>query len=172
MGARLAAEVKTYIKEWIQESNLGRYVTFVVFLRFIRLSFIGHSLGGVIIRAALPYLEDFADKMHSFMTFSSPHLGYMQNSSVFIDAGINDKRLSFNLLGMWFLKQFKRSKCLKELTLTDAPNIEDTYIFKLSKMKGMAWFKNIMFLSSFQDLYAPFESTRIQMNKKTMPDEK
>lgn len=48
----------------------------------------GHSLGGVIIRAALPYLTEFSTKMHSFITFSSPHLGYMYNNSKIIDAGL------------------------------------------------------------------------------------
>lgn len=52
-----------------------------------RLSFIGHSLGGIIIRAALPHLTEFKNKMYTFMTLSTPHLGYMYNSSSLIDAG-------------------------------------------------------------------------------------
>lgn len=51
------------------------------------MTFIGHSLGGIIVRAALPYLSEFSNQMHSFMTLSSPHLGYMYNSSKIIDAG-------------------------------------------------------------------------------------
>jgi len=111
MGIRLAQEVINYIHEWIPGGNLGR------------LSFIGHSLGGLIIRAALPYLEEYADKMHLFMTLSSPHLGYMYHSSKIIDAGL------------WFLKKWKKSKCLDQLTMTDAPKVEDTYLYKLSKSK-------------------------------------
>jgi len=75
MGLRLAGEVLNYIQEWIPGNNLGR------------LSFIGHSLGGLIIRAALPYLEEYSSKMHLFMTLSSPHLGYMYHSSKIVDAG-------------------------------------------------------------------------------------
>jgi len=86
------------------------------------LSFIGHSLGGLIIRAALPYLDCYSSKMHLFMTFSSAHLGYM-NSSRLIDTG------------MWLMRQWKRSKCLQELSLADAPDIKDSFIFKLSKME-------------------------------------
>lgn len=142
MGLRLANEVKNYIEEWVPGNNLGR------------LSFIGHSLGGLIIRSALPHLEQFAPKMHLFMTLSSPHLGYMYNSSKIIDAG------------MWFLKKWKKSTCLQELTMTDAPNMEDTYLFKLSKNKGLEWFKTVVLLSSYQDMYAPFESARIQTSKK------
>ena len=51
------------------------------------MSFIGHSLGGLIIRSALEHLEKFSPKMHLYMTLSSPHLGYMYNSSKIIDAG-------------------------------------------------------------------------------------
>jgi len=47
MGKRLAEEVHQYIRESCPGSQLGR------------LTFIGHSLGGLIIRAALPYLEKY-----------------------------------------------------------------------------------------------------------------
>lgn len=75
MGKRLSDEVKDYISEHCQHNTLGR------------LSFFGHSLGGLKIRAALPHLEEFADKMHTFVSFSSPHLGLLYNSSSLIDAG-------------------------------------------------------------------------------------
>jgi len=47
MGFRLAEEVKSFVNEWCPDA-LGR------------LSFIGHSLGGIIIRSALPHLEIFS----------------------------------------------------------------------------------------------------------------
>ena len=55
---------------------------------FIRISFLGHSLGGLIIRAALPHLEEYENKMYTFMTLSSPHLGYVYTKSKIIEAGI------------------------------------------------------------------------------------
>jgi len=45
-------------------------------------------MGGVIIRSALKYLNDYKDKFYFFMTLSSPHLGYMYNSSKIVDLGI------------------------------------------------------------------------------------
>ena len=75
MGIRLANEVKDYIRDNCPHETLGR------------LSFLGHSLGGLKIRAALPYLCEFKDKMCTFMSFSSPHLGLLYNSSSLIDAG-------------------------------------------------------------------------------------
>lgn len=51
----------------------------------ISLSFIAHSLGGLIVRAALPYLDhDF----HTLVTLGSPHLGYMTNNKPLIKFGI------------------------------------------------------------------------------------
>lgn len=111
MGVRLSEEVRSYIKEWCPGPNLGR------------LSFIGHSLGGLIIRAALPYLEEYKDKMHLFMTFSSPHLGYLYNPNKIIDAGL------------WLLKKWKKSTCLGQLSLTDNKNYEETLIYRLSEYK-------------------------------------
>lgn len=62
------------------------YLIFAIFI-LLRISFIGHSLGGVIIRAALPYLEEFRDSMYTFLTLSTPHMGYLYNTSSLIDAG-------------------------------------------------------------------------------------
>lgn len=110
MGIRLAGEIKNYVQEWAPNS-LGR------------LSFIGHSLGGLIIRSALPHLEEFSNRMHLFMTLSSPHLGYMYSSSVIIDAGF------------WLLKKWKNSQSLNELSMSDSSKVEDSYLYKLSKAK-------------------------------------
>jgi hypothetical protein len=66
-----------------------------------KLSFIGHSLGGIIIRSALPLLEEFKVLMHGYMSLGSPHLGYMYNSNSLINAG------------MWLLKNWRSSESLK-----------------------------------------------------------
>lgn len=92
--------------------------------------------------------------MCNFITLSSPHLGYMYNSSSLIDAG------------MWLLKTWKKSLCLQQLRMTDKSNIEECFLFKLSKDKGLEWFRNIILVSSYQDMYAPFDSARIQISNK------
>ena len=60
MGEKLANEVISFINENCPENTLGR------------LSFVGHSLGGLIIRASLPNLEKFNDKMYTYVSLSSP----------------------------------------------------------------------------------------------------
>ena len=50
MGKNLANEVKKYITDWCYSKDSS-------LLLLHRLTFIGHSLGGLITRAALPYLD-------------------------------------------------------------------------------------------------------------------
>lgn len=88
MGGRLAKEVSDFIDQYCPGSSLGR------------LSFIVPSMGGLISRAAFPHLEKYKDIMYTFILLSSPHLGYMYNSSKLIGAG------------MWFLKKGKGAKSL------------------------------------------------------------
>jgi hypothetical protein len=139
MGKRLAREVFEYLDDW--ENSVVPS----------KISFIGHSLGGLIIRAALPLLERISDKLNFYMTFSTPHLGYIYNSSALVDAG------------MWFIKKFKKSLAMKQLTMTDSSNLKETLIYCLSQRRGLEWFKHLAFVSSYQDEYAPFESARVQV---------
>jgi hypothetical protein len=140
MGKKLATEVKSYIKEW----NNG--------LIFKKISFIGHSIGGVIIRAALPNLEEFKDKFWLYLSLSSPHLGYVFSDSTLIKTG------------MWVLKRWKGSKSLEQFMQNDNKDLNETCLYKLSEYNGLNWFKYVYLLSSHQDNYSPYESSRIQIN--------
>lgn len=84
MGLNLAQEVKQYVTDWIKNNPF-------------RISFLGHSLGGVIVRAALPHLSEYKVNMNTYISLSSPHLGYGYNNSMLIDAGL------------WFLKRMRKS---------------------------------------------------------------
>eukprot|EP00343_Euplotes_focardii_P010884 CAMPEP_0205828008 /NCGR_PEP_ID=MMETSP0206-20130828/33792_1 /ASSEMBLY_ACC=CAM_ASM_000279 /TAXON_ID=36767 /ORGANISM="Euplotes focardii, Strain TN1" /LENGTH=117 /DNA_ID=CAMNT_0053129417 /DNA_START=449 /DNA_END=799 /DNA_ORIENTATION=- len=44
--------------------------------------------------------------------------------------------------------------------------MEDAYLFRLSQMSKLDWFKNIALVSSAQDSYVGFESARIQFRKE------
>ena len=90
MGDRLASEIRSYIEKTHpggdeQPTTLDR------------ISFIGFSLGGLIIRAALPRLYHLQDKFHALVTLCSPHLGYLYK-----EGGL------FNT-GMWFMENFQES---------------------------------------------------------------
>jgi triacylglycerol esterase/lipase EstA (alpha/beta hydrolase family) len=88
MGRKLSQEIIKYIQENCPGSQLGR------------ISFIGHSLGGIILRAAFPYLEQYKTKFHGFLTLCSPHLGCIYTQNKLVSAG------------MWFLKSIKKSQVL------------------------------------------------------------
>lgn len=111
MGRNLSREVISFLETGDNEKLIGR------------ISFIGYSLGGVIIRSALPYLEQYSDKFYTYVSLASPHLGYMFNSSSLIDAG------------MWVMKKWMNNRCIKQLSLKDNKEIEDCFMFQLSKKK-------------------------------------
>ena len=113
MGERLATEIKQYI------------LTFCPFSCISKISFIGHSLGGLIIRASLPHLAEYQGKFFTYMSLGSPHLGYMYNSNKLIDTG------------MWLLKKWKNSKCLTQLSMSDHKQVEETCLFRLTQYKGL-----------------------------------
>ena len=100
MGQKLADEVHQYINESCPGSQLGR------------LSFIGHSLGGLIIRASLPHLDKYKDKFHGYLTLCSPHLGYMFKSSKLINTGMS------------VMKMWKKSVVFNQLQTTDSKDFE------------------------------------------------
>ena len=110
MGINLAEEVKTFIIK----NGL---------VRLTKMSFIGHSLGGVIIRAALEHLEEYKGKMYTFLTLSSPHLGYLFHSSSLVNAG------------MWFIKTWQKSKCLEQLSFSDHADLSQCYLYRLAHTK-------------------------------------
>ncbi len=52
-------------------------------------SFVGHSLGNLIIRSALsrPKMAPLLPKLHTFLSLSGPHLGTLYNSSGLVNMG-------------------------------------------------------------------------------------
>lgn len=58
-----------------------------------KVSFIGHSLGTIIIRSALtrPQLRPLLPRLHTFLSLSGPHLGTLYNTSGLVNAGKSDK---------------------------------------------------------------------------------
>ncbi len=76
--------------------------------------------------------------MHLFMTFCTPHLGYMYHTNTLVETG-NSLCLKYFFiyysLGLWFLKTWKKSRCLSELSMTDSSKLENTYLYKLSESK-------------------------------------
>ncbi|KAF1865381.1 hypothetical protein Lal_00004755 [Lupinus albus] len=172
MGQRLAQEVVSFVKDKMDKAS--KYES----LGDIKISFVGHSIGNLIIRTAI--------------SVSGPHLGYLYSSNSLFNSGL------------WFFKKLKNTQCIHQLTFTDDPDFQNTFLYKLCKgipysigkklipfgqesncspfgrsvdpiehyitrstpcwflHKTLEHFRNIILLSSPQDGYVPYHSARIE----------
>ncbi|KAA3476580.1 protein FAM135B-like protein isoform X1 [Gossypium australe] len=129
MGLRLAHEVISFVKKKMDKASRSGH------LRDIKLSFVGHSIGNVIIRTALAEspMEPYLRFLHTFVSLSGPHLGYLYSSNSLFNSGL------------WLLKKLKGTQCIHQLTFADDPDIRNTFFYKLC-----------------EDGYVPYHSARIE----------
>lgn len=149
MGKKLADEVLAIMRfrfDHITHPELFDPTSKDPNLSPVRISFIGHSLGGLIIRAALPHLRRFHSSLHAFITLGSPHLG-CTGTKFLVSAGL--KLLSY----------FQSYNSVREMALEDS----DGYLLKLSEA-GLGEFKTIGLLGVVGDGYVPFESALVLNN--------
>ncbi|XP_067112010.1 protein FAM135B [Osmerus mordax] len=125
-----------------------------------RISFIGHSLGNVIIRSVLtrPRFRCYLCKLHTFLSLSGPHLGTLYNSSTLVSTGL------------WLMQKLKKSGSLLQLTFRDHTDPRKTFLYLLSQKPGLQFFKNVVLVASPQDRYVPFHSARIEMCRTALKD--
>ncbi|ENN71429.1 hypothetical protein YQE_11848, partial [Dendroctonus ponderosae] len=110
-------------------------------IRPTRISFVGHSLGNIIIRSALtrPQLKFILPRLHTFLSLSGPHLGTLYNSSGLVN------------MGMWFMQKWKKSGSLLQLCLKDSSDPKQSFLYSLSQRSTLHHFKNILLCGSGQD---------------------
>lgn len=147
MGARLAEEVTGFLRKKMDKaSRSGGY-------RNIKLSFVGHSIGNIIIRSAITenLMEPYVKYLYTYVSVSGPHLGYLYSSNSLFNSGL------------WLLKKLKGAPCIHQLTFTDDPDLQNTFFYKLCKQKTLEHFKNIILISSPQDGYVPYHSARVEL---------
>ncbi|XP_026872051.2 protein FAM135B [Electrophorus electricus] len=125
-----------------------------------RISFIGHSLGNVIIRSVLtrPRFRYYLNRLHTFLSLSGPHLGMLFNSSTLVSTGL------------WLMQKLKKSGSLLQLTFRDHHDPRQTFLYTLSRKPGLQYFKNVVLVASPQDRYVPFHSARIEMCRTALRD--
>ncbi|KAL3655328.1 hypothetical protein CASFOL_001114 [Castilleja foliolosa] len=148
MGQRLAQEVVSFIKKKMDKASRSGVLT------TIKLSFVGHSIGNIILRTALTesIMEPYLRYLHTYLSVSGPHLGYLYSSNSLFNGGL------------WLLKKLKGTQCIHQLTFTDDPDLQNTFLYKLCQQRTLEHFKNIiLLLSSPQDGYVPYHSARIEM---------
>ncbi|XP_015688852.1 uncharacterized protein LOC102699930 isoform X2 [Oryza brachyantha] len=147
MGRRLSNEVVAFLKRKIDRySRNGGF-------RELKLSFVGHSIGNIIIRSALaePKMQPFLKNLYTYMSISGPHLGYWYSSNSLFNSGL------------WLMKRLKGVQCMHQLTFSDEQDPQNTFFYRLCKLKTLDSFKNIILVSSPQDGYVPYHSARIDI---------
>uniref|UniRef100_A0A8K9X826 Family with sequence similarity 135 member A n=1 Tax=Oncorhynchus mykiss TaxID=8022 RepID=A0A8K9X826_ONCMY len=125
-----------------------------------KISFVGHSLGNLIVRSVLtrPRFKCYLSRLHTFLSLSGPHLGTLYNSSALVNTGL------------WFMQKWKKSGSLLQLTCRDHSDPRQTFLYKLSKKSGLHHFRNVVLVGSLQDRYVPYHSARIEMCKTALKD--
>lgn len=146
MTSRLVQEILRHI----EEQNI----------EVVKLSFVGHSLGNIIIRNAVANssLFEYRNKLHTFLSLSGPHLGMQFHTSNLVSTG------------MWLMQKWKKNGSLVQLALNDSSDPRDTFMYRLSLTNGFQYFKNVLLVSSVQDHYVPFHSARVEMSKQVVKD--
>ncbi|KAL8483876.1 hypothetical protein ACS0TY_026528 [Phlomoides rotata] len=134
MGQRLAQEVVSFVKKKMDKISRSGV------LRTIKLSFVGHSIGNIILRTALTdiIMEPYLRYLHTYLSLSlsGPHLGYLYSSNSLFNGGL------------WLMKKLNGAQCIHQLTFTDDPDLQNTFLYKLCKQKTLDNFKNVILLSS------------------------
>ena len=130
-----------------------------------RLSFVGHSMGCLVIRAAMthPALAPHLDRLHAFLSVSGPHLGYGGDAASRAPGCFAPRRSAFE----WALRAFgrvaSRAECLREMTFSDARRPEEGYLWRLAHdpRASLGKFRHVVLVSSPQDGYVPRGSARV-----------
>jgi len=117
--------------------------------QYKRISFVGFSLGGILARESLRHLDQYKEQMHFFISFASPHVGICDASNPLVRTGI------------WFLTNFEKNKNLKQLNCEPNQDTAEVTMERLSRCDGLGWFKKFIAVSSREDDFVPYESSRL-----------
>jgi hypothetical protein len=121
-----------------------------------KLSFIGHSMGGLVVRAALPLLQEYSGIMQVYCSLNTPHLGFFERPSALVGTGL------------WLFKVMKKTISLDQLVMKDHVSPTKTTLFRLSETPGLEWFQNVILVGSHQDLYTPLESALVEVPERVV----
>ncbi|KAJ3179763.1 hypothetical protein HDU85_004764 [Gaertneriomyces sp. JEL0708] len=118
-------------------------------LQVERMSFVCHSLGGLIARCAIEKheMQQFRPYFHTFTTFGTPHLSGARSSNFFLRAFAS------------LYQCIERSKCLDQLHLRDSRDPRQCLLYKLAtNSQALESFQKVRLIASVQDGYAGLHS--------------
>ncbi|KAK8800703.1 hypothetical protein WA158_000028 [Blastocystis sp. Blastoise] len=119
-------------------------------LENLHISFIGHSIGGLVIKYALtlPILQSYIPCLYNYISFNTPHMGYLFAKPI--------KELGAKLLAIW------NSCDVLEQLLFPGKEPRENVVYKLNENNVLSSFQHIYLSSCYQDDYIPFHSTRAE----------
>lgn len=125
-----------------------------------RISFVGHSLGTILVRSALarPQMRPLLSRLHTFLSLSGPHLGTLYNNSGLVN------------MGLWFMQKWKKSGSLQQLCFRDSADLRQCFLYRLSQRSTLHHFHHILLCGSSQDRYVPPHSARLELCKAALKD--
>jgi hypothetical protein len=123
------------------------------------ISMVAHSMGGLIVRTmcALDGMRALIPKLHTLLTLNSPHCGLLYNQRA--------ANWGITLLQWW-----KQSAAIGQLTLKDAINFRDCFLYRLSANGAFGLFRYVLLVGSYNDLYVPGHSALIEPCKASLCD--
>ncbi|CAI2319222.1 unnamed protein product [Caenorhabditis sp. 36 PRJEB53466] len=149
MAHNLLAEVREYVEE--SRHNV------------LRISFMAHSLGGVIVRSAVGMaaemgMEWLNDRLHTLMTINSPHLGlaYVQ------------KHIHW---GVQIVKWWKKSRSMEQLTFRDSLNFGSSFVYQASVNGACGKFRHVLLVGTPHDQLVPYMSALLVPSKNSAEDQ-
>jgi len=89
--------------------------------------------------------------MFTLITLSTPHVGYFL------------KNVTLFHMGLKVLQTWRQSTCLSQLSMTDAVEPRETFLYRLSQTRGLEFFQHVVLVSCQADQYSPFDSARIEV---------
>lgn len=162
-----------------------------------RVSFIGHSLGNLIIRAALsrPAVQELfqlparlhrrengggaGPRQHGAGASAGPAAASGSTRPTLVTyvsfAAPHAGAVYLNGMvsaGMWLMSRWNRSSSLSALAWTDDVDPRRTFIYKLSKTNSLLLFSNVVFVGSPQDKYVNIASALLHSCPQSASDQK
>lgn len=67
-------------------------------------------------------MEPYLRFLCTYVSVSGPHLGYLYSSNSLFNSGL------------WLLKKLKGTQCIHQLTFTDDPDLQNTFLYRLCKV--------------------------------------
>lgn len=110
-------------------------------LNIERISFVAHSLGGLVVRKAVETLLDrtmypmghIMPRLHKLVTLGTPHLALLQLDSTVVTSLLHGARMH-----QVYFKRRTTPNVIDQLAMTDHAIITETFLYVLSQSKALA----------------------------------